>query len=247
MRKLFSVAVVAIFVVLAAAANPASAASKPPSSSRRGYDISWPQCGGAYPRNPSFGIVGVNHGRPWDHNGCLASEYVWAAAAPVPAAFYANSANPGTLSIRWTYAGPRSCSGSGDDLGCAYNYGWNAAGDAFSYAQSQTGAAASQSWWIDVETANTWAKDTASNVEVLRGMRDFLDGHAARVGFYSTTYQWGVITGGTSAFASHPSWVAGASNAKDAVSRCAPAYSFTGGAVALVQYPSGSYDADYAC
>src|SRR5256885_9110702 len=40
-----------------------------------GYDISFPQCGGAYPVG-AFGIVGVNGGYPFVHyNPCLADEY----------------------------------------------------------------------------------------------------------------------------------------------------------------------------
>src|SRR5438094_8780960 len=40
-----------------------------------GYDISFPQCGGAYPAG-ACGIVGVNGGYPFVHyNPCLADEY----------------------------------------------------------------------------------------------------------------------------------------------------------------------------
>ena len=34
-----------------------------------------------------------------------------------------------------------------------------------------------------------------------------------RLGFYSTTHQWGIITGGTQVFAQYPSWGAGSRNA----------------------------------
>src|ERR1700694_6207071 len=52
-----------------------------------GYDISFPQCGGAYPAG-SFGVVGVNGGYPFVHyNPCLADEY----ARSPHAALYINT------------------------------------------------------------------------------------------------------------------------------------------------------------
>ena len=36
-----------------------------------GYDISYPQCGGSYPRNIAFGIVGVTRGLAFSANPCL--------------------------------------------------------------------------------------------------------------------------------------------------------------------------------
>src|SRR4051794_41774609 len=42
---------------------------------RYGNDISWPQCGGAFPTKAGFGIVGVNGGRPFTQNPCLAAEW----------------------------------------------------------------------------------------------------------------------------------------------------------------------------
>ena len=43
-----------------------------------GYDISYPQCSGAYPSNPRFGIVGVNGGLANTANACLGDELAWA-------------------------------------------------------------------------------------------------------------------------------------------------------------------------
>jgi hypothetical protein len=59
----------------------------------RGYDISWPQCGNAYPANPAFGIVGVNRGIVFSANPCLSSEIQWGGGTK--AQLYANTANPG--------------------------------------------------------------------------------------------------------------------------------------------------------
>jgi Bacterial Ig-like domain (group 2) len=70
--------------------------------------------------------------------------------------------------------------------------------------------------------------------------------HVASLGFYSTSYQWGVITGGTSAFSAYPSWVAGAADAAGATANCVGP-GFTGGGVTLAQYASGGFDADLRC
>src|SRR3989440_12733133 len=54
-------------------ANQATPVAYTPRST--GYDISFPQCGGAYPAG-AFGVVGVNGGYPFVHyNPCLADEY----------------------------------------------------------------------------------------------------------------------------------------------------------------------------
>lgn len=224
---------------------PATAALAAPRPPTTGYDVSYPQCGGALPANPAFGIVGVGDGRPYGDNPCLASQYAWAARAAKPAAFYMNTANPGTASTRvdwYGQAGPKPCSPA-DEAGCAYDYGYNAAQWAFSHAQAQTGAAAAAAWWLDVETSNSWSTDASLNLADLQGSLDYLAAQGVAAGIYSTGSQWGAITGG--AAMPVPNWVAGAANAKRAPALCSA--SFTGGPVRLVQYPSGGFDADCAC
>jgi hypothetical protein len=222
-----------------------AAVAAPRAPAATGYDVSYPQCAGALPANPAFGVLGVSDGRPYGDNPCLAAQYGWAGRAPKAPAFYMNTANPGVASTRLSWygqTGPRACS-TADEAGCAYDYGYNAAAWAFDYAQGQTGAAAGGAWWLDVETSNSWSGDHALNLGDLQGSMDLLGSRGVAVGIYSTGYQWGQITGG--ARLPVPNWVAGASSVKRAPALCST--SFTGGAVALVQYPSGGFDADYVC
>jgi len=237
-----AIGVVSVLVVAA----PATAVSSPPQSSD-GYDISRPQCGGPFPDSPAFGIVGVTSGLPFNDNPCLADEFAWAAGAPSEPAFYFNTANPGAQSSHWSDPGPKPCGGDSDDLGCAYNYGYNAAGQAFAYAMAQTGGAAGHSWWLDVETSNSWSANPDVNVVDIEGVLEYLRAQpGVSAGIYSTKRQWNQITDGAS-FPSLPNWVAGAGDADEARDFCDPAYSFTGGPVELVQYPAGPYNADHAC
>jgi hypothetical protein len=238
------------------AAAPSGSASLLAAATAPGYDISWPQCGGPYPVNPAFGIVGVNKGIVFSPNPCLGSEVTWAGATS--AALYANTANPGpALSTHWPtgQTNPQVCSAATPDTAaCAYDYGYNAAADSYADAVSAfkalglSASPAGSPWWLDIETSNSWRSDVTLNVAALSGAVDYLGSvvHVASLGFYSTSYQWGVITGGTSAFSAYSSWVAGGADAAGARANCAGP-GFTGGGVTLAQYPSGGFDADLRC
>ncbi len=221
---------------------PAAASAAP------GYDVSWPQCGEALPVDGGVRIVGVNGGRPYEPNPCLAEQYRWAAQAPV-AAFYMNTSNPGTASRAVDWYAQRSpnpaCSPS-DEAACAFNYGYNAARYAFETAQRETGAAGRHSWWLDVEIENSWSRDTAVNVADILGSVAYLRTQGVPVGVYSTRYQWGQITGGAS-MPDLPNWVAGARDGRQAATWCTPDRSFTGGPVLLVQWEQHDLDHNHVC
>jgi hypothetical protein len=223
----------------------------------RGYDISYPQCGHAYPTNVAFAIVGVNGGRVFSVNPCLADQLRWGGDAA--AEVYVNTGNPGpALSSFWPVGQttPRICATANPDTSdCAYDYGWNAA--QHSYQTLEAGYAARgitanpnvTQWWLDVETSNSWRDDTTLNVAALQGEVDYLVSRGVtRLGFYSTTVQWGSITGGTKAFSPMPSWGAGAPSEKVARNLCATTTtSFTGGRLAMTQYVFQGFDTDIRC
>ena len=238
---LFAVAFVAL------ATGRAAVASYPAGAT--GYDISYPPCPSSLPPDGAFGIVGVTNGLPWSANPCLSSEYAWANGRASPPAFYVNTADPGPVSSHWGLPGPQACADptSYSDTGCAYNYGWNAADQAFGVAVAATSSAAAtgHDWWLDVETVNSWNGTTSANAATIQGYLDYFTSKPVpSVGVYSTQFQWNAITGGYS-LPSAPNWVAGASSLATAPSFCNT--SFTGGQVLLVQYPAGSFNGDYAC
>jgi hypothetical protein len=233
-----------------------------------GYDISYPQCGGAYPRDIAFGIVGVTRGIVFSENPCLgaggtdASQLAWAG---LNAELYMNTGNPGPeLSSYWPIGqtSPRECGTAAspelDTADCAYDYGWNSAQHAYAAAVrayvslswaavDATSTPVANRWWLDVETANSWRTDVFLNVAALQGAADYLESvGAASVGFYSVGTMWNEITGGTSGFADYPSWVAGAKTLRGARANCG-GEAFTGGAVDMSQYFAKGFDADYRC
>lgn len=230
-----------------------------------GYDISYPQCGAALPSYVAFGIVGVNGGRVYSPNPCLApeeleqSQLAWAGRE---AELYANTANPGPEhSSHWPVGqqSPRVCSpDDSDSLDCAYDYGWNAAADSYASAldaykalgwadADATRIPAANHWWLDVEVANSWRGDQERNVAALRGAVDYLESmEVGAVGFYSAPRMWQKITGGTDAFVDHPSWTAGASTLEQAERVC-ELPGFTGGPVEMAQYFANGFDANHRC
>jgi len=114
------------------------------------------------------------------------------------------------------------------------------------YATSQ-GAVGPAAWWLDVETSNSWStSDLSLNRYTIEGLVTRLRAStSAPIGIYSTSYQWGVITGGYQP-AVDATWIAtGQRTLKRARSYCTAA-SFTGAPVWLVQYVA-SYDHDWAC
>jgi hypothetical protein len=259
-----SIIAVLLTAFLAAAPVVSAAPTRPTKSAPDGYDISWPQCDGSYPSRAAFGIVGATKGIVFSANPCLLSEIAWAGGTA--AQLYANTGNPGpTLSAHWPDGQifPAECNLSRTTLlsdrdtpGCAYDYGYNAAADAYYdalLAYGQLGLApatpASSPWWFDVETSNSWRSDVSLNIAVLQGGVAYLVAAGvapSNIGFYSTQYQWNQITGGSVAFAAYRSWVAGASNARGASANCAGP-GFTGGGVALAQYVFAGFDADLLC
>ena len=237
-------------------AKPGGGGGGGPKPPTRGYDISYPQCGAAYPTNPAFGIVGVNGGRVFSVNPCLATQITWGGGAATE--LYANTGNPGpALSSFWPngQTTPRVCDAANPDTAdCAYDYGWNAAKHSFdtavaAYAQlGLAGSPAATAWWLDVETSNSWRTNTALNVAALQGGVDYLRSvGVTKLGMYSTTAQWSAITGGTTAFAALPSWGAGAPSEKAAKQHCVTTPGFTGGRLAMVQFIVSGFDADIRC
>jgi hypothetical protein len=261
-RSALAAAVLAAAGVLAMP-SVADAAPVPLNARERGNDVSYPQCGAALPTGSDFGIVGVDGGKPFDPNPCLAEQIVWARTFGHPA-YYLNTANPGPrLSSHWPLGqrSPQVCTRSRpDSAGCAFDYGWNSAKDSLRRARA---AAASVSapdvtrttWWLDVEMHNTWESLEYSekpmflrnDTAVLRGMTALLHRRGVRtVGVYSTAHQWQRITGGASLDRA-PVWYAGVGAVRSAHQHCARTWSFNGGPVRLSQFLRNGFDADLRC
>jgi hypothetical protein len=226
-----------------------------------GFDISFPQCDGPEPSAPAFAVVGVNGGRAFSGNPCLARQFVWALTARSQVqprvAFYMNTGNPGPeASPRWPRGGtrtPQPCDGSWS-AACAYDYGWLAAQDAYARGRSVAGdGAALMPWWLDVEAANSWSDDLTTNAADLQGAIDYLRSvNVGTVGIYALAADWENIVGASAPtaaqnapFAALPNWRPGARASTDAPTWCAR--TVTGGRVLFVQYPSSGFDANLAC
>jgi hypothetical protein len=198
-RRVAVAAVFSVCMLASAGVGPVFAKGHPGSSSgTTGNDISWPQCGGAYPSGQAFGIVGVNGGLANELNPCLESELAWAAASSgttlLPtAALYVNTANPGQVTptvADWptdnvdpagadqSNVDPHGTCSGGDDLACSWQYGWDRAVQDLLWLEATSGGGfsnvpADYPWWLDVETGNSWesgADGLANNAADLQGM-----------------------------------------------------------------------------
>lgn len=270
-------------VLLTAAFLPSTVlAAKPAASTPElvGYDISYPQCGKKLPTDQYFGIVGINGGTAATTNTCLAQQLSWAKSSKTGSAqpkvqLYVNTANPGevisqittwpasnTDKTGFTTANPYgNCAGQ-NDLACSWQYGWNRSVEAnldrFVPAAKAAGinqSAAAYTWWLDVETMNTWQSGSTEalvrNTAALEGFAKYYQSLGATVGLYSTGVQWTQITGSTVGDQSNLNGLAnwrpsGASlaNAKD---NCTVAPLTIGGFISLTQYVQKNLDYNHSC
>ncbi len=270
MHKIFST-LIASFTLIVLAAAPVAAASpnkthgggNASTSTLLGNDVSWPQCSSKLPAKQAFGIVGVNDGLANTTNPCFATELAWAnrsvggTGQPL-VALYVNTANPGLQGSWWptsneypagtVVTNPYGTCAGANDQACAFMYGYAKAYDDVNSRGVTTPSA--YTWWLDVETGNTWQTDTVANMADLEGMTTYFTGIGAKVGLYSTSYQWGQITGTvstTSNLNGLPSWIPGARSQSGAASNCALPPLTTGGKVTLTQFVSKNLDYDYSC
>ena len=222
-----------------AATSGVLAATDPYPTGQSGYDVSYPQCGGATPSG-SFGIAGVNGGRPFTTNPCLAAEYR-SVAGPIAASLYINSGYSGAYGKNITpscSASSKSVSGTSRQQQ-AWSIGCSEAETSMAYATGQ-GATVLAAWWLDVETANSWSSGNLSlNRYAIQGAVTRLGQTGLPVGIYSSASMWSVITG--SGFT--PAGLAGDWETSGG-SCSAP---FTSSPVWLVQSTTSGFDSDLAC
>ena len=239
MRRFLAV-LAAVSIPLLVTAGKAAAQADPYTSGTIGYDVSYPQCPGTGSPGGAFGIVGVNGGRPFTQNSCLATEY---RVAPTSTAnsLYINTGYSGAY--RRNISSDCSSLSSGVGGSSAEQQAWaigcSEAETSLAYATGKVGTNVAM-WWLDVETGNSWSTSNLTlNQKTIQGAISWLAQTNLPVGVYSTTSMWATITGGS--FAPNglaADWVA----AGDCSTPFTP-----NSPVWLVQSVVGGVDRDYAC
>ncbi len=253
---------------------PPTVAGSPYPSSSIGYDISFNTKN--YPVTSfGFAVIGVTAGKSFTHNARLASEFSWAhfASAASPTLYLNVNAPYGSAATAATMSAPKTCNtlfgatttsaatgGSYPEPSVcgSYNYGYNAAKDAYQYATNDAKVSA-KLWWLDIEDGNSWSTDVAVNDAVIQGTIDYLNSQGIRVGIYSVPYMWRNIAGdgftptesiGQSALPV-PTWFPiGIDTLTGAINACRTKPSFIPGSpVWVIQYvaDSVSIDQNIAC
>jgi hypothetical protein len=137
----------------------------------------------------------------------------------------------------------------------AWAVGCSEANGDYTYASGK-GINSAATWWLDVETGNSWCgqpstacTDLSLNQYTIQGLIDtFTHIGAVPVGIYSNRTQWAAIVGNLPVTGVTSVWVAsGTSTAQQAATYCSSSASFAGAPVSLVQFLGSSVDRDYAC
>lgn len=209
-----------------------------------GFDISWPQCGKAYPPGPvAFAVVGINNGKPFTANPCFLHQFEWAKRIETTPAVYLNTAFP-KPGVPEALAGPYGACAETDGWCRGYNYGWGLAKDVVERARAMR--VSPSMYWLDVETGNYWSSDTQNNSQVIRAALDYFRAQRLPAGIYGTPYQWRLIAGNWQS-PGIAIWTAGAQGVAMAASRCNAGYAFAGGTVVMVQYYDWGFDTNHIC
>jgi hypothetical protein len=259
----FLIFAVALF---ATTAGMVTAAQAQTAGALTGNDISWPQCGRTYPSGQAFGIVGLNGGKANNFNTCFDAQWAWAqtsrgGTSQARAQIYLNTGNPGDVLAQYNVTtwptssaaadpyGP--CTGTwNDNLPCSWEYGYERAQADLSYFTNATHTAPSGSWWLDIETSNSWTSDPAKNRASLEGMVYAVQHAGLTVGIYASSSSWSSLFGpvpvGSSLY-SLTEWRPGAKTLRGAKSNCALAPFEGNGRVVITQYVSNNLDYDYSC
>ena len=226
-----------------------------------GIDISFPQCGPSkehpeYPNvplnqmnpyvertnpNPDFIIIGLNDGTPFTVNPCLADEVKHYGAKNM--SVYVNTVN----------------TGNPDPKKDGYEAGKHAVQIAKDYGVR------TDTYWLDVESANPWSKDEVANhaeiqgeIEAIRKFGADLINHEVVVGFYSNAGEWKATMGNSqvdsAVIAAHwqdmPAWVASGFHDEPMpwARRHCTGSNFTGGKnTPLIQLAKTDPDQDFSC
>ncbi len=209
-------------------------------SDSTGVDVSWANCSQSLP-TVSFGIVGVSNGTGYTTNPCFSSEaksYLGDISLYTNTGWYnkSSSINP---------SNPKHCASK--DYNClAYNYGYNAG--IYAYTAALNDGIHSLTWWLDVETINTWNTNVTQNQNSLQGEYDALSTKGVlTIGVYSTTAQWQTITGNWKN--DWPSWGATTWTSADQAQTYCSGHQFTAGTSYLMQFKAkhAAFDQDVAC
>jgi hypothetical protein len=141
---------------------------------------------------------------------------------------------------------------------CAFEYGYQKAEADLQWLRTAAGRdhlptqPGAYPFWLDVETTNSWQNSTLLNTVDLEGMVYALQlAGVEHLGVYAFTPQWDQITGGSISLASgslgaSSDWIPVGGSLATAESGCQQLPSI-GSALAMTQFASGPFDADFAC
>lgn len=242
----------------AEAANDARVSSR----GQIGADQSWPNCDVPIRPDVTFGIVGVNDGRPFETNRCLPVLIAKFRAMGISPALYANT----SLDLKQAEAqnDPNvPCPHMNTDqepLCSAYRWGYR--GGQYAVAAAQSAGYVSREWYTDVETGNRWSGDINKNQASFLGTMDAIRSDVSQalnlpdgqvyIAIYSNRHSWQFISGNMKLPAIQ-TWAATAIPENEVLAACDdPEYNFTGGGIAMVQTvdhtnPGGPIDINLRC